>query len=187
VAITRNTRHRTRGDRSSAPRGLVLVAAATSSVLVLGAGPAGASSGSRCVAGAVPDAQQTLVLNESTVYSAVYGSGGAIWQGDTVKVVASGLVNDGGWPTSGNWNPNGSATPAPNNATWPAPNQRKYSLVGRFGGPAFAFNFLGAASSCSTWNLATPTALELTMNDEERNNNHGQWSVTVFHWFVENG
>jgi hypothetical protein len=136
------------------------------------------------------DVTQTVVLNASNGFTATFGSPTNIWWGDAFEITATGTINDGGWPTSGNWDANGSTGLAPSGGYWPVAGVRKYSLAGIWNSNGRGF-FIGAGRGCwSTRDVnigptSTQTFLFLTMNDEERVNNSGSWTVRIRQWFRE--
>jgi hypothetical protein len=117
---------------------------------VANAAPAGATatdSGVHCATGQPPNQTQTVFLNRDNYFSNSAFFPDGIWKGDTVKVFADGLVNDGGWPSSSNWTPAGKNEPA--DSDYPRPGVNKYSLIGKLRDD-FAYNFIGAQSPCTT-------------------------------------
>jgi len=151
-------------------------------VAVANAAPAGATAadGVRCATGQPPDQTQTVFLNRDNYFSNSAFFPDGIWKGDTVRILADGLVNDGGWPSSSNWTPAGKNEPADSN--YPRPDVNKYSLIGKLRDD-FAYNFIGTQSPCTTSTMDAKQFLQLTMNDHNIGDNSGSWKVTVQLWW----
>lgn len=142
-----------------------------------------------CNFNVTPSVDQTITLNTSNVYWSLFGYPSNVWTGDAIRVTATGTVNDGGWPTSTNWGPNGAGwgNLAPSGGTWPAAGLPKYSLVGSWNSNGHNF-FLGADTGCvNTENVGIganqKTFLWFFMNDENRGDNSGTWTVRIRQWF----
>ena len=140
------------------------------------------SSSARCFRGDPPDEVQTVYLNKDNLYTNTAYFPDRIWPGDTFKIFADGLVDDGGWPSSSKWTPDGKAEPTDSN--YPAPRERKYSLLRKLA-PTAGYAFAGSQTSCSTSTAAAGrTHLKLIMNDHNLGDNNGSWKVTVQLWWA---
>lgn len=158
---------------------LAAVTALTASLLTATASPA-VANGVRCATGQPPNQTQTMFLTRDNLFTdqAFFPEG--IWQGDTFRIFADGLINDGGWPSSTNWPPVGKAEAADSN--YPMPGANKYSLVAKLRDSA-GYSFIGSQSSCTTSNFSARQHLKLTMNDHNLGDNSGSWRVTVQLWW----